>query len=179
MTSTQHRSTQLPSHALGRPISGYTWASDRALAVLRIGYGLTFLWAFIDKAFGVGGAAWIEGNSPTKGFLTSSAEGPFSGLYTEIAGAWWADLLFMAGLLGIGVALTLGVAIRIAAATGALLYVLMWSVVLPPENHPFLDEHLLGAAALVVLALTYAGDTWGLGRNWARLFVVSQHPVLR
>jgi thiosulfate dehydrogenase [quinone] large subunit len=56
---------------------------------------------------------------------------------------------------------------------------MMWSVVLPPENHPFLDEHLLGAAALAVLALTYAGDTWGLGRVWARLFVVAQHPVLR
>ena len=40
----------------------------------------------------------------------------------------------------------------------------MWTVVLPPENHPFLDDHLLGALTLVVLALYNAGDTWGLGR---------------
>ena len=75
----------------------------------------------------------------------------------------------MLGLLGIGIALTFGAGMRIAAAAGALMYILMWSVVLPPENHPFLDEHVLGALTLVVLAMFYAGDTWGLGRWWSQI----------
>jgi len=59
------------------------------------------------------------------------------------------------------------------------MYVLMWSVVLPPENHPFLDEHILGALSMVVLASYYAGDTWGLGRSWAKTPLVKDNPVLR
>ena len=47
------------------------------------------------------------------------------------------------------------------------MYVLMWSVVLPPENNPVLDDHILGALSMVVLAAYYAGDTWGLGKVWA------------
>ena len=166
----------------------------RALAVLRIGFGLTFLWAFVDKTFALGfhtgydqqgdldrfgAAAWINGGSPTEGFLLFGADGPFTDFYHSIAGDAWADWLFMVGLLGIGLALTLGIGLRIAAATGALLYVLMWSVVLPPENNPILDDHLLGAITLVVLALTAAGDTWGLGRAWRNTKPVRDFPVLR
>ena len=166
----------------------------RALAVLRVTFGLTFLWAFLDKLLALGystgvgedgrldrfgPAAWVNGGSPTEGFLKFGAAGPFKGLYNSIGGAAWADWLFMLGLLGIGAALTLGIGIRLAAAAGTLLYVLMWTVALPPANNPVLDEHVLGAVSMVILGLTLAGDTWGLGRIWARLPLVSQHPVLR
>ncbi len=166
----------------------------RALAALRIGFGLTFLWAFLDKMFALGfhtgydqagnldrfgDAAWINGGSPTEGFLAFGADGPFQDFYNSIAGAAWADWLFMLGLLGIGLALTLGAGVRIAAATGALLYVLMWTVVLPPENNPVIDDHLLGALTLVVLAMFHAGDTWGAGSWWKRIPLVRRHPVLR
>jgi len=164
------------------------------LAVLRVTFGLTFLWAFFDKLLALGystgvgedgrldrfgPAAWVNGGSPTEGFLKFGAAGPFKGLYNSIGGAAWADWLFMLGLLGIGAALTLGIGIRLAAAAGTLLYVLMWTVALPPANNPVLDEHVLGAVSMVILGLTLAGDTWGLGRIWARLPLVSQHPVLR
>ena len=59
-----------------------------------------------------GDAAWIHGGSPTEGFLTFGADGPFKGFYHSIAGAAWADWLFMLGLLGIGLALTFGVGMR-------------------------------------------------------------------
>jgi hypothetical protein len=41
----------------------------KALAVLRVATGLVFLWAFLDKLFGLGYAtpgtkAWIAGGSP-------------------------------------------------------------------------------------------------------------------
>jgi thiosulfate dehydrogenase [quinone] large subunit len=179
--------------AVGDDQPRITTAAARVLAALRIAFGLTFLWAFLDKTFALGfstgydqagnldrfgDAAWIHGGSPTEGFLAFGADGPFKELYNSIAGAAWADWLFMAGLLGIGVALTLGIGMRFATAAGALLYVLMWTVVLPPENHPFLDEHILGALSLIVLGLTHAGNTWGLGRGWSRTQLVKDLPVL-
>ena len=135
-------------------------------AALRIVLGCTFLWAFLDKLFGFGFAtpserSWINGGSPTKGFLANSADGPFAGFYKDIAGAGWADWLFMAGLAGIGVALVLGVGMRVAAVSGAVLYLMMWSVVLPPANNPVVDEHVIGALVVIALALVHAGDTFG------------------
>jgi thiosulfate dehydrogenase (quinone) large subunit len=171
-----------------------TTVGRRALALLRIGFGLTFLWAFFDKLLALGfhtgydqegnldrfgDAAWINGASPTEGFLKFGADGPFKDFYNSIGGTVWADWMFMLGLLGIGLALTLGVGMRIAAAAGALLYVLMWTVVLPPENNPVLDDHILGAISMVVLAAFAAGDTWGLGRTWSETKLVKDNPVLR
>ena len=159
-------------------------AARGVLAALRIVVGFTFLWAFLDKLFGLGHAtpaerAWVDGGSPTRGFLANSAEGPFAGLYRDIAGAAWADWLFMLGLAGIGIALMAGVAMRITAAAGALLLVLMWTAVLPPENNPFMDDHLIYAGVLVLLALTAAGETLGLGKIWSRLPIVQRLPWLK
>jgi hypothetical protein len=108
-------------------------AARKALAVLRIGFGLTFLWAFFDKLLP----------------------------------------------LGIGAALTFGIGMRIAAGTGALLYLLMWSVSMPLANNPVIDDHLLGAVSVVVLALTLSGDTWGFGKRWARTHLVRANGWLR
>ena len=172
-------------------------AARRGLAALRIGFGLTFLWAFFDKLLALGyhtgvndqtgavdrfgDAAWINGGSPTFGFLTFGVpeDNPMRDFFNGIAGDAWADWLFMIGLAGIGIALLSGVGIRIAAITGAALYVMMWLASLPLENNPVLDDHLLGAAALVVFALTLAGDTWGLGKAWAKTNVVRRFPILR
>jgi thiosulfate dehydrogenase (quinone) large subunit len=172
--------------------------AKRSLAVLRIAFGLTFLWAFLDKLLALGystgrvtdpktgvetvdrfgGAAWIHGGSPTLGFLKFGADGPMSGFYHSIAGAAWADWAFMLGLLGIGLALTLGIGMRIAGAAGALLYLMMWSVALPPATNPVIDEHILGAISMVVLASTGAGMTWGLGRRWAQTSLIARSPFL-
>ncbi|MFJ8203887.1 hypothetical protein [Micromonospora chalcea] len=156
----------------------YVWAG------LRLALGWIFLWAFLDKMFGLGHEtaaknAWINGGSPTKGFLGNAVEGPFADLYRNIAGAAWADTLFMLGLLGIGVALMLGIGIRIAAVAGGLLLVLMWTAVLPPANNPFMDDHLIYAGLLAGLALVGAGNTLGLGRIWAKLPLVQRLPWLK
>jgi thiosulfate dehydrogenase [quinone] large subunit len=171
-------------------------AARNALAVLRLAFGLTFLWAFVDKLFALGfhtgvdakgvvdrfgPAAWINGGSPTTGFLKFGvpANNPFKGFFNGMAGQAWADWLFMLGLLGIGLALTLGIGMRLAAAAGALLYALMWSASLPLENNPVIDDHVIGFIAVIVLAVTLSGDTWGLGKVWARTGLVRKHPVLR
>ena len=159
-------------------------ATRYMLAGLRLAIGWVFLWAFLDKLFGLGrstpaAGAWIDGGSPTAGFLGKAVSGPFEGFYHSFAGAAWADWLFMIGLAGIGIALIAGVGIRIAAVAGAVLLVAMWTAVLPPENNPFMDDHLIYAGVLIVLALTAAGDTLGLGKMWGRTSLVQRLPWLK
>jgi thiosulfate dehydrogenase [quinone] large subunit len=194
MTTTQERTANVATSDEGTRQMFTTKPARRALAILRIAFGLTFLWAFFDKLLALGyhtgygqdgtldrfgNAAWIHGGSPTEGFLKFGAKGPFEGFYHSIAGTTFADWGFMLGLLGIGTALTLGIGIRFAAYAGAVLYLMMWSVVLPPENNPVIDEHVLGMISMVVLALTQAGDTWGFGKQWSRTAVAERLPVLR
>ena len=101
------------------------------LAVLRIATGFVFLWAFLDKTFGLhystpSAKAWIHGGSPTKGFLSSVEVGPLRSTFHSMAGDAWVNWLFMLGLLGIGVALLAGVALRVAAVAGVAVLALMW-----------------------------------------------------
>jgi thiosulfate dehydrogenase [quinone] large subunit len=142
--------------------------------ITRLSLGWVFLWAFLDKTFGLGHEtaskdAWIHGGSPTYGFLKFGAVGPFKDFYNSIAGQTWADWLFMLGLLGLGVALILGVFMNIATVAGAVLLVMMWSVVLPPANNVFMDDHLIYASVLVLLALLGAGRYLGFGSYWERV----------
>jgi thiosulfate dehydrogenase [quinone] large subunit len=164
------------------------------LAVFRVVLGFEFLWAFFDKTFGLGYAtpaerAWINGGSPTKGFLSRVAVGPFEETFHTIAGATWADWLFMAGLLGIGIALIFGIGLRAAAVSGTLMMVLMWAAEWPLDKltsagepsmstNPIVDYHIIYALALIALAVTYAGRTWGLGRWWAGLPFVRRNRWL-
>ena len=176
------------------PGSMLTHTAARALAVLRISTGFVFLWAFFDKTFGFGYAtpsakSWINGGSPTKGFLSTVDVGPFQNAFHNIAGTGWANWLFMLALLGIGLALLLGIGIRIAAATGVLLLTMMWLAEYPLAQHttagkpsgstnPITDYHFIYAVTAIVLALTYAGHTWGLGKWWASLPFVQKHRWL-
>ncbi|GAA0410661.1 hypothetical protein Acor_14390 [Acrocarpospora corrugata] len=157
---------------------------DHVWAVTRIAIGWIFLWAFLDKAFGWGFAtpadrAWINGGSPTTGFLKGTGEHALGDFFATLAGQGWVDWLFMLGLIGIGVALITGAGMLIAAAAGSLLLVLMWAAELPLATNPFMDEHLVYAAVLVGLALAGAGDTLGLGRWWGNTTIVRKHPVLK
>jgi thiosulfate dehydrogenase [quinone] large subunit len=166
----------------------------RALAVARIAVGFVFLWAFLDKLFGLrystaSAKAWIHGGSPTNGFLSHVEVGPLQGLMHTMAGTWYADSLFMLGLLGVGVAAVLGVALRPAAVAGSVMMALMWIAEWPLAQHtsagaasgssnPLIDYHVLYALVLVVSALTYAGHVWGFGRAWVRLPFVARHHQL-
>ncbi|MFE0352147.1 hypothetical protein ACFW2I_01505 [Streptomyces nigra] len=181
--------------AIGEAAAGRTAVSAYVLAGLRLLTGFVFLWAFLDKTFGLGyatpsGKGWIDGGSPTRGFLGGVAVGPMESVFHSWAGDAWADWLFMLGLLGIGVALTLGVALRLAAVAGTVMMALMWMAEWPPARHlsdgspsmstnPFADYHLVYAVVLVALAAAGAGAVWGLGHAWARLPFVARHPWLR
>lgn len=167
----------------------------RWLAVLRIAVGGIFLWPFLDKMFGLGYSttaerAVLEGNSPTNGFLSRLDVGPGKGFFHAIAGTWWADWLFMLGLGAVGVAVILGIGLRISAVAGAALMMMMWFAEWPlarftdsgdptGSTNPLLDYHVIYALALIAVAVTAAGTVWGLGRKWAALPLVQRNPWLK
>ncbi len=152
----------------------------RSLAVVRILLGWIFLWAFLDKAFGLGyntpsGQGWIDGGSPTAGFFAGGTAGMFSG----VAGQPWADWLFMIAQAGLGLGLILGVLMRLASIGGAVLMLALWYSMLPLETNPFVDPHLVFAAVMVAFVFTGAGDRWGLGLPWRSVGLVRRFPILR
>jgi thiosulfate dehydrogenase [quinone] large subunit len=182
-TTTSSRSTGTVAHHAGQ---GADVGRSRWLTIIwaltRLAIGWIFLWAFLDKLFGLGYStpkenAWLDGGSPTAGFLSNAATGPFESFYQGIAGDAWADWAFMLGLAGIGVGLILGVLYRIASVGAVVLLVLMWTVVLPPENNPIIDDHIVQALVLIGLMLAGAEDTLGLGRWWGR--VVRGNAILK
>lgn len=168
---------------------------ETAIAALRVGTGFVFLWAFLDKTFGLhystpSARAWIHGGSPTKGFLANVNVGPWQSMFHAWAGKGWADWLFMLALLGIGLALVLGIGLRLAAVAGVVLVALMWFAVFPIAQHasdgtatgsvnPFVDEHVMDALALIAIAAFGTGSRLGLGAWWAKLPVVRDSKILR
>ena len=166
-----------------------TTAGQYSLAVLRLGTGFIFLWAFLDKTFGLGFStpverAWINGGTPSQGFLMSDAvTGPLKGFFASIASPL-TDVLFMAGMLGIGLAVMLGIGLRISAIAGTAIMVLMYLAEWPftpyaASTNPLVDYHIVYALALIVVAATAAGDTWGFGTQWKALPVIRDQKWLR
>ncbi|MFJ4851753.1 MULTISPECIES: hypothetical protein [unclassified Streptomyces] len=198
----RHTGPRLPSlrrtgaaQASGEEATTAVAIRAHVFAGLRVLTGFVFLWAFLDKTFGFGyatasGRGWIDGGSPTKGFLSGVAAGPMQSTFHSWAGAGWVDWLFMLGLLGVGAAVMSGVALRLAAVAGTALVAMMWIAEWPPARHladgspsmstnPFADYHVIYAVVLIALAAVSAGATWGLGRVWARLPLVRDHAWLR
>lgn len=134
--------------------AGSAALASRWLAVLRITTGAAFLWAVVSQATGT---------------ATSHA-------------------LFLIGLAAIGVAVVLGVGLRISAVAGGVLVLLGWGAAWTLAAQaaagsgatpgPVGDLPPIYALVLVVLAVTYAGRTWGFGARWATLPVVRRHRWL-
>ncbi|MBB2948943.1 thiosulfate dehydrogenase [quinone] large subunit [Actinoplanes lutulentus] len=144
-----------PRHRADAPdsslrVTGRTAVAARfLLAGLRIALGGTFLWTALDRLAGFGRGA-------------------------ETADSWLTAPL----AAGIGIALVLGIGMRIAATCGAVLAVLMGTSVLPAATNPFVGDHLLLAAVLILLALLNAGATLGFGRRWAATRLVRRNRWL-
>jgi thiosulfate dehydrogenase [quinone] large subunit len=166
--------------------------------LLRLAMGWTFLWAFLDKAFGLGfstgrnaetGAiqffgpdAWINGGSPTDGFLEFGvhSKGFFPDLYAGLVGATWVEWGYMLSMLLIGLALILGIGTRVAAIGGILWMAMFYTAgAIWPENNPFLDDHIVYAIVLAGIAYVGAGRYLGFGRWWDSTSLVRRFPVLR
>lgn len=161
--------------AQGRRVPGmWAWTA------LRLLLGWSFLWAFLDKMFGLGfstcraedsssidfacDAAMINGGSPTYGFLTFGTEASHTGFLFE----WMApaapdainlaDIGFMAALLLGGLALLLGVGTRYAAVGGALLMLFMFLAGdVWPENNPVHSSHIIEMVVFLGIATVGPG----------------------
>lgn len=156
------------------------WVS---LAVTRILLSLIFLWAFVDKLYGLGFAtpaerSWLHGGSPTTGFL-SGVEGPYGPFFQALAGNALVDWLFMLGLLGVGVGLLFGIAMRLSIVSGAVMLFLMWMASLPLANNPFIDDHIIYIAVLAVLWFELPQQRLSAGYKWRELSFVKNNYWLR
>jgi thiosulfate dehydrogenase [quinone] large subunit len=184
--------TAVQSHAADTGSDPITVSSAKTLAgIIRILLGFTFLWAFLDKTFGLGFAttaekAWLFGTgdgSPTTGFLTFGVnpDGQFADFFTGLAPSEPAALvnwLFMLALLGAGVGLMLGIGMKISSVGATALLFLMYLAVAPwakyvdeggatvASNNPIMDEHIIYGFMLIFLMLVHAGRYVGLGRKW-------------
>lgn len=160
------------------------------LGLVRILIGWQFLWAFLDKTFGLGFGtpserSWINGGKPTAGFLggvVDDPNNPFQPMFKYFLDQGWTDWLFMIGLLGIGLVLILGlgkILTWVAALSGVALLILMYLAAWPAGHgkaavgadgqaatNPFLDDHLLNAVVLLALAACNAGAYLGLAKAW-------------
>ncbi|MEX0651780.1 MAG: hypothetical protein WD186_07120 [Actinomycetota bacterium] len=183
----------------------HTKGLQRVFGFLRVAMGWTFLWAFVDKLFGLGFAtgrdaetgaivfgsadAWVNGGSPTAGVLGFALKGPFKGFYETITGAQmgaagpmaagWVDWVFMLSMLGIGLALILGIGVRLAALGGiAWMAIFYTATAIWPDNNPILDNHIIEAGVLTGLFLANAGRYYGLGKAWQGLGFVKDRKYL-
>jgi len=153
------------------------------LGLTRLALGFILLWAFLDKLLGLGFStlpekSWIMGNSPTAGFL-SNTSGIFSNLFQQLSGSIIVDWLFMLGLLLIGLALILGIGVKIAGYSGALLMLLMWLASILPKNNPIIDDHIVYGLLLLLFTTLPVGNWIGLGKYWKKLDLVKQNSWLQ
>lgn len=169
--------------------AAYMWA------LVRISLGLTFLWAFFDKLVGLGFAtcrdavagnvavncsqAWSQGGSPTTGFLTHGTKGPFAESFQQLAGLAWVDWLFMLGLLGVGIGLICGIAMRLSVWAGSVMLLLMYFAALLPANNPVIDDHIVYALVLMGLHLSDSEQALGLQKWWLAQPFVKKFNFLR
>lgn len=166
--------------ATTKPKYDHAWTF---LAVTRIAIGWVFLWAFLDKTFGLGFStkmteAWVAGGSPTSGFLQFGVNpnSPFADFFHGLVGNPLVDVLFMLGLLGVGVALLFGAGVRLAAVAGTILLVMMWAAQLPLENNPVVDDHIVYALVLWVVA--FGRRELSVTDWWLRQKFVKKNPIL-
>ncbi|MBI4092045.1 MAG: hypothetical protein HY427_02465 [Candidatus Levybacteria bacterium] len=153
------------------------------LGLLRVSLGFIFLWAFLDKMFGLGFAtepsrAWIVGGSPTFGYLANATHGPFADFFKTLAGNVIVDWLFMLGLLGVGVAFVPGIAMKLASFAGATMLILMYLSAFPPANNPIVDDHIIYALIMLFLGHSESSKT-AFSKWWNKTSFAETLPFLR
>lgn len=153
-------------------------------AGLRILIGFVFLWAFLDKTFGLGistkaSDAWIRGGSPTAGFLAHATQGPFVVIDHAIASSGLVAWLFMLVMLFVGLAFIFGIGMNLGAVVGTFMLTLMWLSLLWPSSNPFLDYHWFYAGALISTTLVNSGEYFGFGKWWHSLGFVKKCWILQ
>lgn len=135
------------------------------ILALRFSMSFIMLWAFFDKTLGLGfntqaGMGWIDGVSPTDGFLRMAVKGPFTPVFNAMAGSGLVEWLFMMGLLGVGLSFLIGHSMKFAGYCGAAMMVLMYLSLLLPVFNPVVDEHIIYALVFVLVGVSKEARSW-------------------
>ena len=163
-------------------------AGRKILAALRIVIGFNFFWSFLDKLLGLNYTtaaenAWIQGGSPTQGYLMGASDGWLGPMWEALAGNVVLDIVFMLALLGLGVAALTGAGLRIAAVAGVLLSIGFYLSQLPLEagaaTNPITTAHWYYFLLFLLFPFLDAGRTWGVANIWERFSIVQKNPWLR
>jgi thiosulfate dehydrogenase [quinone] large subunit len=167
------------------------------IAILRIGVGVIFLWAGLEKLMApepFSAAGFLEfatGGSLGWPFVTGQvAEGtvfnPTQGLWVDMATNDAAmtviNVLVPWGQLGIGIGLILGLLTRFSAAMGTLM-MLFFFVAAWDFEFGIVNQHLTYALVTAFLGLIGAGNFYGLdgmlgdsAPPWVRRWLLSGTP---
>lgn len=147
-----------------------------SLFLLRVSLGWLFFYAGVTKL--------LNPDWTAAGYLKGAKT--FAGFYEWLLTPNilpMVDFLNEWGLTLIGLSLLLGVMVRLSSVLGAILMLLYYFVVLdfpyPNEHSLIVDEHIIYAVALVVLAYFRAGRIWGLERFCSNLHLCLRFPKLR
>jgi thiosulfate dehydrogenase [quinone] large subunit len=146
------------------------------LFLLRLSLGWMMFYAGITKV--------LDPNWSAAGYLKGAKT--FAGFYGWLASPGVLPVVNFVnewGLTLLGVSLILGLGVRLSSILGAVLMLLYYVPIIDfpyPNPHSYIvDEHIIYAAALLLLAAFRAGRVWGL-ENWcANLPVCSRFPRLR
>ena len=146
------------------------------LFVLRLAMGWLFFYAGITKVLNPNwsAAGYLHGAKTFSNlyhWLASPSVLPFTNFFNE-----W-------GLTLIGIALILGIFVRLGSILGAVMMILYYFPILMfPKigtNAYLVDDHIIYGAALLVLGAFHAGRFMGL-ENWcANLPICREYPKLR
>lgn len=138
-----------------------TKITTTASVLLRILLGWFMFFAGIEKVLD---PAWSA-----SGFLSNAKTFPsFYAWFGDPSNSWWIDPMNAWGIMLIGIALLLGIAIRPAALFGALLMILYYfpQNVFPSVPHGFIVEyHFIYATAFILIAFFAPARKFGLGRK--------------
>ena len=147
-----------------------------SLFLLRISIGWMFFYAGITKV--------INPEWSAQGYLKVAKT--FVGFYQWLTNPGILQIVNFVnewGLTLLGISLILGIGVRLSSILGAILVLLYYFPILDfpyPNPHSFLvDEHIIYAFTLLLLAGLRAGRVWGL-ENWcSNLPICSKFPRLR
>jgi thiosulfate dehydrogenase [quinone] large subunit len=168
------------------------------IAILRIGVGIIFLWAGLEKVFapeafsaagflqfGTGGSlGWpfISGEI-AEGTVFNPTQAFWVGLAANDTAMSVINVLVPYGQIGIGIGLILGLLTRFSATMGALM-MLFFFVAAWDFGFGVVNQHLTYALVTAFIGLIGAGNYYGLDRTvgasvggWARRWLFSGTPL--
>lgn len=132
------------------------------LTLLRLGFGWLFLYSGITKI--------LNPEWSAQGYILGAKS--LSSLYAWLgssANIEWVNMLTQWGMVAIGAALILGFFTRLAASLGALMMLLFYFPVLAfpyaGEHSYIVDDHIIYALSLLLLATMDAGKYWGIDKK--------------